>query len=149
MQFIKKHITLVVGISIPILMILFVAASIYLPGLFIQPKFNFLYACDHYYYGDHDQYSVRNGKLVKTERHTPKGQTPPLEQEITLYYVYDVTIKKATRFLWTRRRASTLIQTLNRRTVSGSSTRAAAMVSFRSPLVQAKITTRFISKVIT
>ena len=38
----KKHIPLIIGISIPILMILFVAGSIYLPGLFIKPGYNFL-----------------------------------------------------------------------------------------------------------
>ena len=43
MEIIKKNITLILGISIPILMILFVAGSIYLPGLFIKPHFNFLY----------------------------------------------------------------------------------------------------------
>lgn len=43
MTMIKKNITLVIGISIPILMILFVAGSIYFPRLFIKPHFNFLY----------------------------------------------------------------------------------------------------------
>lgn len=66
MEFIKKNITFIIGVSIPILMILFVAASIYLPGLFIQPKYNFLYVSgdDYNYY---KQYSVQNGTLTRNE----------------------------------------------------------------------------------
>lgn len=59
---------LIIGLSIPILMILFVAASIYLPLLFVhtRPKFNFLYVTgDDYFFGR--QYSVENCKLVKKE----------------------------------------------------------------------------------
>jgi len=93
MEFIKKNITLIVGISIPILMILFVAGSIYLPGLFIQPKFNFLYVSgDDYYYYNQYQYSVQNGKLVRREVQRPKNQIyQPLQevQEVKLY-IYDV-----------------------------------------------------------
>lgn len=90
MEFLKKNITLVVGVSIPILMILFVAGSIYLPGLFVQPKFNFLYVSgnDYYYYNQY-QYSVQNGKLVRSERQRPEGQTYPPEREVKLY-IHDV-----------------------------------------------------------
>ncbi len=66
MEIIKKNITLVLGISIPILMILFVAGSIYLPGIFIKPKYDFLYLSgDDYYYGGQNMYSVQNDRLVK------------------------------------------------------------------------------------
>ncbi|MDE2439283.1 MAG: hypothetical protein KGN01_07890 [Patescibacteria group bacterium] len=90
MEFIKKNITLIVGISIPVLMILFVAASIYLPGLFVQPKYNFLYVSgDDYYYYNQYQYSVQNGKLVRNEITRPEGQTYPPQRDVKLY-VYDV-----------------------------------------------------------
>ena len=93
MEIIKKNITLVLGISIPILMILFVAGSIYLPGLFIKPHFNFLYASgydSYYYYNNGYQYSVQNDKLIKNEIKQPENQnyTPPrVEQKL---YLYDV-----------------------------------------------------------
>jgi len=67
----KKNIPLILGLSIPILMILFVAGSIYLPGLFVQPKFDFLYATgDNYYYDRY--YSVKNGRLIKNEVDCPE-----------------------------------------------------------------------------
>ncbi|MFA5714125.1 MAG: hypothetical protein WC998_00075 [Candidatus Paceibacterota bacterium] len=78
MEIIKKNITLVLGMSIPILMILFVAGSIYLPGLFVKPpSINFLYSSvdsGDYYCGDIQQYSVQNGQLIKNEiKHPEKG----------------------------------------------------------------------------
>ena len=83
---VKNNIPLILGLSIPVLMILFVAASIYLPGLFIQPKFNFLYATgeDSYY---NDYYSVENGRLIKHEIGYPKYSTSPTEPRL---YIHDV-----------------------------------------------------------
>lgn len=72
---IKKNISLIVGVSIPILMILFVAGSIYLPGFFVKPpRFNFLYASgDEYPYGAH-QYVVQGGTVIKNENNKPQNQ---------------------------------------------------------------------------
>ncbi|TSA46015.1 hypothetical protein D4R52_01285, partial [bacterium] len=60
----KKNISLILGLSIPVLMIIFVAGSIYLPALFVHPKTDFLYVNydNNYYY---TQYSIVAGKLVK------------------------------------------------------------------------------------
>lgn len=86
---IKKNLSLILGISIPILMILFVAGSIYLPGIFIQPHFNFLYVNrDDYYYGQ--QYAVQNGRLVKNEIKQPEnGNYNPPRGEPKLF-IHDV-----------------------------------------------------------
>jgi hypothetical protein len=62
----KEKIPLIVGLSIPLLMILFVGLSVYLPGLFIKPSFNFLYASG----GDYvslKKYSVRDKKITEVE----------------------------------------------------------------------------------
>ena len=93
MEMIKKNITLVLGISIPILMILFVAGSIYLPGLFIKPHFNFVYVSgdDYYYYNyNQRQYSVQNGKLVKSEIKQPENQNYKPPRGESKLYLYDV-----------------------------------------------------------
>ncbi len=73
---IKDNVSLIIGISIPILMIVLVAASIYLPAIFSpQPQFNFLYVTnDDYYKGR--QYVIENGKLVKREVKYPERYTP-------------------------------------------------------------------------
>jgi len=89
MEFVKKNITLLVGMSIPILMILFVAGSIYLPGLFIQPKFNFLYVSGADSYYSKYQYSVQNGKLVRSEIQRLENQIYQPPREVKLY-IYDV-----------------------------------------------------------
>lgn len=87
---IKKNISLIVGLCIPVLMILFVAGSIYLPGLFIHPKINFVYASgdDYYYYRD-QQYFVEKGKLVKNEIKDSKesGRHATTEVKLFLYNV--------------------------------------------------------------
>lgn len=91
MEFIKRNITLILGISIPILMILFVAGSIYLPGLFIKPHFNFLYVFSDDYYYNEPQYLVDNGRLVKSEiKQTDNQNNYPPKKESKLY-IYDVT----------------------------------------------------------
>lgn len=90
MEFFKKNITLIVGISIPVLMIMLIAGSIYLPGIFIKPKVNFLYAYGDDYYG-REKYSIQNGKLVKRENNQyepPSYYQPPGESKL---YFYDVT----------------------------------------------------------
>jgi hypothetical protein len=90
MEAIKKNISLVIGVSIPILMILFVAGSIYLPGLFIKPQFSFLYVSgDDYYYGQ-QQYSVQDGKLVKNEIKPPENQNYNPPRGESKLYLYDV-----------------------------------------------------------
>lgn len=62
-MFKKKNAPLIIGFSMPILMILFVAASIYLPGIFQHPSFNFLYSTGGDYY-DNQTFSVSNGRLI-------------------------------------------------------------------------------------
>lgn len=99
METIKKNITLVIGIAIPILMILFVAGSIYLPGLFIKPHFNFLYASgdESHCYNSVLQYSVQNNRLVRDTSNLQMQQNesancPNIEPKL---YLYDVTINKS------------------------------------------------------
>ncbi len=87
METAKKNINVILGISIPILMILFVAGSIYLPGLFTKPHFNFLYVSNNNYSSQQPYYLVQNGKLVENQNH---GSSTG----ITLY-VYNVAKNEA------------------------------------------------------
>ena len=90
---VKKNIPLIIGLSIPILMILFVAGSIYLPGLFVHPKFNFLYSAGGDYYSNH-RYSVRNGELIENEVEYPKYYTQRDEPKL---FIHDVIKNESTR----------------------------------------------------
>lgn len=92
MPFIKKNISLLLALAIPVAMVLFVAASIYLPSMFIQPHFNFVYVVgDNDYRGMH--FSAENGTIVYHDL-PANGQTvpPPMPK----LYLYDVTTNKST-----------------------------------------------------
>ena len=79
---IKKNIPIAVGIAIPVLMILFVAGSIYLPGLFAKPKYNFLYVTGEYY---GRTYTVANGQVVQNYVTSTYALAQPQPQ----LFVYD------------------------------------------------------------
>ncbi len=87
----KQNISLIIGIAIPVLMIVLVAASIYLPGLFSPaPKVNFLYVIgDDYYQGQ--QYTVENGKLTKREVKYPEHYTPG----VVRLFIHDVATNQS------------------------------------------------------
>src|SRR5258708_3058537 len=61
----KKNAALILGILIPVFMIVFVAATIYLPpllpGIFPPPKYNFIYLTSGAYKAE--PYVVQEGKL--------------------------------------------------------------------------------------
>ena len=83
----KKNVSLIVGIAIPILMIVLVAISIYVPALFAPaPRINFLYVTgDDYYQGP--QYFVENGTLAKREVKYPNHYTPGIAR----FFLHDVS----------------------------------------------------------
>lgn len=86
----KKNLPLIAGITIPVLLILFVAGSIYLPGIFIKPKYNFLYLSGTTY---GQPYFVTNGQLNQNTATSTYPQTlyPPSNQPNTpQLFVYDV-----------------------------------------------------------
>ena len=79
MEFIKKNLIVILAFLLPILLIIGLAVSVYLPGFFLSTKYDFVYATcgngsgDYQYYPDYPQncntflnnlYQVENGKLV-------------------------------------------------------------------------------------
>ena len=83
----KKNIPLIVALSIPVLMIVLIAAAIYLPALFVKPpKTNFIYSAGDYCY--QLRYSVKGGKIIENqikEENSYCRNSPPVK----LFY-YDV-----------------------------------------------------------
>lgn len=62
----KENITLIIGLAIPVVMVLFIAGAIYLPSLFVNvepPNFNFMYMTNNSY-GEYT-YKVKNNKLTR------------------------------------------------------------------------------------
>ena len=83
----QKNISLIIGLSIPILMVVLVAASIYLPGMFAPaPKVNFLYVSgDDYWQGR--AYGVENNQLIIKEVKHPDNYVP----KTVHLYIHDVS----------------------------------------------------------
>lgn len=64
----KENITLIIGLSIPVVMVLFIAGAIYLPYLFIDvdpPKYSFMYMTNSG--RDGYNYQVKENKITRTE----------------------------------------------------------------------------------
>ena len=88
---ISPKISLIVGLAIPVVLVLAIAAAVLLPGRSIEPKTDFLYAVGQYpsyvsYSGNtatEHTFSVVNGKLIEsTNAYTTSTQAyPPFASE--------------------------------------------------------------------
>jgi hypothetical protein len=61
---IKKNLALISAIIIPIAMILLIVISIYLPSLFMNPQYDFLYSMSRHFIYNNDNYVIENEKLL-------------------------------------------------------------------------------------
>ncbi len=92
----KKNITLIVGLSIPVLMIGFIAVSIYLPSFFVHPpQTNFIYSMGGDYYNRY-RYTVHEGKVIENEIKLPENNNAQRYVNEPKLFYYDV-IKDSTR----------------------------------------------------
>ena len=85
----KKNIPLIVALSIPVLMIVLIATSIYLPAMFIKPKTNLIYSIG----GDYcyqNKYSVKNGKIIENEIKKPEDNNACRNYREARLFYYDV-----------------------------------------------------------
>jgi hypothetical protein len=65
----KQHLPLIVGISLPFVLIVIVLVAVFLPNMFVNPQYNFVYSNyshDRYYYENafKNYYELENGKIV-------------------------------------------------------------------------------------
>jgi len=82
----KENIPLLLGLLIPVVLILFVGVSIYVPTLLTQPKYNFIYAAGGDYYLL-DSFAVQNNKVIKRDINYPPNystQRLPVEPRLFL-----------------------------------------------------------------
>ena len=85
----RKNIPLIVALSIPVLMIVLIAISIYVPALFIKPTVNFVYSTG----GDYcyqNRYSVKSGKIVENEIKKPEDNNSCRNYREARLFYYDV-----------------------------------------------------------
>lgn len=96
----RKNLSLILGVSIPLLMILAVILSVVAPNWFAKPTQNFVYIMgqNEYYVGNRNYkfFEVRGGQILRGE--TPNFNTLPVEYkndramipEMPRLYVHDV-----------------------------------------------------------
>ena len=92
MDFIKKNIALLLGLSIPVVMIIAVASTIYLPSLFFKPRVNFIFATGYDTYNC-PAFSVADSHIVVNPAIQTACKNIPINPVL---YVYDVATNKAT-----------------------------------------------------
>lgn len=88
---IRKHLPLILGFSIPLLMIIFLVLIIYLPGFFVHPQYNFLYSINQGYYSK-SNYLVENNRLVIQPNYYTNTYTDTSEPQL---FIYDLTTSQA------------------------------------------------------
>jgi hypothetical protein len=86
----RKNLPLILGFAIPILMVVFVIGTIYVPALIVKPHYGFVYATGNRYYDYGDHYVVESGKVIKKTIPVPKNSTNnyPYQDNLKLY-IYD------------------------------------------------------------
>ncbi len=93
-MFNKKNAPLIIGFTVPIMMILFVAASIYIPRLFFHPKYSFLYTTNEDYYND-QSYSVNNGRLIVVAPTSPEYSGYRTTYPTPQLYIHNVSTNES------------------------------------------------------
>lgn len=90
----KKNVPLFVALSIPVLMIVLVAVSIYLPAMFIKPQTDFIYIVEGDFYCGGTTYLTQMGRVVETQVKTNTNNKICNEQyrvkSNTRLFYYDV-----------------------------------------------------------
>ncbi len=93
----KKNISLLVGLLIPVFLVVIIALFVYIPRVLLKPTTNFVYSVGEQLspaYGD--SYSVENGFLVKNffENTYPNPKYKPAYPKVYLY-LYDAKQDKS------------------------------------------------------
>ncbi len=111
-EFIKNNFVLLIAFSLPILLILIVALSVYLPSFFISTKYNFIYtSCvngvDYYSYNYNcnnylqKRYAVVDGKLVLNNidpnQDSDEDKIPDIKENYTVRIFLHDTEKNESR----------------------------------------------------
>ncbi|MEK9147167.1 MAG: hypothetical protein AAB639_03135 [Patescibacteria group bacterium] len=87
-MFKKETLPLIIGIGLPILLIIYVAVTAYLPSLFNKPQYNFIYATGY----DNQYATVENG-TIKVNPPPYSHYELPRPPQFSLY-LYDVSQSK-------------------------------------------------------
>lgn len=92
-----KNFPLIIGVTIPVLMIVVTAAAIYVPGYFAEPPtVNFVYVTGDEYYACEWDYRIISGRLTRIARPSPTSPKDPTSPECApVFYLHDVTTNES------------------------------------------------------
>ncbi|MEK7558843.1 MAG: hypothetical protein AAB521_00890 [Patescibacteria group bacterium] len=88
----KEKLPLAVGIFLPLLLILYVVITTYLPTLFVKPEYNFIYVGDNY---NDSKIDIVSGKISIQPRYRNYRYGEYIPQQPT-FYLYDSASDKNT-----------------------------------------------------
>ena len=91
----RKNIPLIIALFIPVVMVVLIAASIYLPSFFVSPpQTDFVYSMGGDYYS-RDKFTVKEGRVVENEVKLPENNYAPRYAKDPKLFYYDVTADSA------------------------------------------------------
>lgn len=93
----REKLPLLVGILLPILLIIFVFVTSYLPSQLVKPTQNFIYAVNPNYASNVATVRVINGKAEVDTASQINPQYPTTPTILPVFYVYDVASDRATQ----------------------------------------------------
>ena len=89
MKNVKRNIPMIVALSIPVLMIVLITVSIYVPALFVKPQIDFVYSTG-WDYCDSFRFTIQNEQIVTRElKNVSDNNTCRNYEEPRIFY-YDV-----------------------------------------------------------
>ena len=96
--YIKKNLPLIAGLSLPVVMIIAVAAAIYLPRFYApKPSYNFIYfSFGNGPYALNSTYTVVNGRIANPQNNYPPPIYNPTTVTAPQLYEYNAQSGKAT-----------------------------------------------------
>jgi len=91
----RKNASLLVGLAIPLVLIIAVIVSIYIPRLTNKPPhYNFLYTSNNYY-PSNVRFKVQQGKLIREELPLDPSYPQPIKDSLAIteptFFLHDVT----------------------------------------------------------
>lgn len=96
-MFIRKNAPLIIGLCIPLLLIIVLAVTIYLPIILHKPQYSFLYVSGENVYAGNSTMQVQDGKLVKSAPYYYSGYESGYKSgSMPELYVYDVKSNRST-----------------------------------------------------
>jgi len=91
----KKHVPMLVGVTVPLVLLIILAVAVYVPNFFVKPQYNFVYSTnsnvDYYYnYYYENLYKVVDNKITYSPVSLPANTGDRVTYKAPQLFLYDV-----------------------------------------------------------